>query len=283
VAFAVPFGNYLPGTSPLHRLDARFKLLLTAAYVAALFLVQGAPGLAVLVVLLAAAYLLARVPLHYAARGLKPVLIILAFTFLANTLTFQAQPPGPANTATLSLTFYSCTVPSSIAIAGGFGVRPLGAALGLYFVVRIVALVAATSLLTFTSPLVSTADAITSLLRPLRVLHVPVEDIAMMFTIALRFIPLTAEEAEKIVVAQSARGAVFGKGGPIRRVRAWLPVMVPLFVGLFRRADSLAAAMESRCYSGKQRTRIHVHKLHAGSVIGGLAASAALVLIGIFL
>jgi energy-coupling factor transport system permease protein len=271
---AVPFGQYVPGQSVVHTLDARMKLLLVVAFVFALFMASGWAGLLLDAALLLGGFLLARIPLKLALRGFKPVLLILAFTFLANAFTFTALPFDPS-------VLGETGIPESIALLGSFGLRPWGALQGLYFVLRIVELVSVTSLLTFTSSVVSLADAITKLLRPLRVLHVPVEDIATMFTIALRFIPLTAEEAEKIMVAQSARGARFDQGGLIKRARAWVPVMVPLFVSLFRRSDELAAAMESRCYVGKGRTHLKFATLGARDVIIGVVGVVLLVVIGI--
>jgi energy-coupling factor transport system permease protein len=120
-----------------------------------------------------------------------------------------------------------------------------------------------TSLLTLTTSPVALTDALSRLMRPLSFLRVPVDDVATMFAIALRFIPTTAEETEKVVVAQTARGAVFDEGGPVRRAKAWMPVLVPLFVGLFRRADELAIAMESRCYTGVGRSRLHESRMRA--------------------
>jgi energy-coupling factor transport system permease protein len=253
----------------VHTLDARMKLLLVTTYVAALFLVGGWVGLLACALLLIAGYRVAHIPLRLAARGLKPIIVILAFTLLANSLSFSLDPAS--------------TSPQAIALIGSFGIKPLGALRGLYFALRIVLLVSVTSLLTFSTSIVALSDALTQLMRPLAVLHVPTEDIAMMFTIALRFIPLTAEEAEKIMVAQSARGAVFDKGGPIKRARAWVPVLVPLFVGLFRRADALACAMETRCYRGKGRTHLRVSTLSGAHLAVGLLGAAALLALGIVL
>jgi energy-coupling factor transport system permease protein len=262
----VPFGQYVPGTTPLHRLDARMKLLLVAAYVAALFLVHSWLGLGVCLLLLLAAFAAARIPARLALRGLKPVLVILAFTFLANALTLDA-----AGTE------------SALALIGNFGISAPGVLRGLYLVLRIIALIISTVLLTLTTSVVALTDAMTSLMRPLAALRVPTEDIATMFSIALRFIPLTAAEAEKIMVAQSARGALFDQGGPIRRARAWLPVLVPLFVNLFRRADDLAAAMETRCYSGQGRSHLRVSTLHPSHAAAGLIGAILLIALGIIL
>ncbi|MCL1847193.1 MAG: energy-coupling factor transporter transmembrane protein EcfT [Coriobacteriia bacterium] len=286
MALVVPFGQYVPGTSIVHRLDARMKLLVVVTFVLALFLAQGWLGLLICTALLLALYLTAKIPLRRAARGLKPILILLTFTFLANALTLSALPLGEAPLIQNANPFAGpFALPESISFTagGGFGFKPPGALRGLYFALRIVLLVCVTSLLTYTTPIVSLTDGMVSLMRPLAKLRVPTEDIAMMFSIALRFIPITAEEAEKIMVAQSARGAVFNKGGLIKRARAWLPVIIPLFVSLFRRADELASAMETRCYRGKGRTHLRTTQLRAADLaIGGFGA-VALILIGILL
>jgi energy-coupling factor transport system permease protein len=280
MAPVVPFGQYVPGDSVVHRLDARMKLLLVAAYVFALFMVDGWLGLLLCTVLVIGCYLLSGIPLKLAVRGLKPILILLVFTFLANALTFDAvslsEAPPTGETEPFGL-------PAGIALIGDFGIRPAGALRGLYFALRIVLLVSLTSLLTYTASVISLSDGFVSLMRPLARLKVPTEDIATMFSIALRFIPVTAEEAEKIMVAQSARGAVFNKGGPIRRAKAWLPVMIPLFVSLFRRADELACAMETRCYVGQGRTHIRVAEMTEIDFAIGALGALALILLGILL
>ncbi|MDR0350454.1 MAG: energy-coupling factor transporter transmembrane protein EcfT [Coriobacteriales bacterium] len=262
----VPFGQYVAGNSLVHRLDARMKLLVVTSYVFALFAASTWLGLGLAAAFFVAIYLLSAVPPRLLLRGFKPILILLAFTFLANTLTFGASPSG-----------------ESVALIGSFGIKPLGALRGLYFALRILLLVAMTSLLTYTTPVVTLSDSLVALMRPLARLRVPTEDIAMMFSIALRFIPITAEEAEKIMVAQSARGAVFDKGGPIRRARAWLPVMVPLFVSLFRRADELASAMETRCYVGRGRTQLRTLNLRARDLAIGCTLAPALIALAILL
>ena len=295
MAVVVPFGQYIPGTSRVHTLDVRMKLLLIVAFVFALFTSQWA-GLLFCLVMLIAVYLSAGIPLARAARGLKPVLLILAFTFLFNAFTFgalgtegafveeiSADVPAAEGLMYDTLSFFGAeyTVPHSIALIGSFGIVPLGVLRGLYYALRITLLVSITSLLTFTSSIVSLTDAISSLLSPLRVLKVPVEDIAMMFTIALRFIPVTAAEVEKIMVAQASRGVRFDKGGPIKRVHAYVPVMVPLFVNLFKRADELGAAMESRCYVGKGRTQLKVTHLGINDLLIGLLGTALFVAVGV--
>ena len=237
MSIPVPFGQYVPGTSPVHRLDARVKLALVVAYVAVLFGADSWWGLVAALAAAVAAVAISGVPVRLALRGLRPVVWLLVFTLAANALRLDAPDP--------------------LVSIGRLGLDAQGLQNGLYFAARIIALVLGTSILTLTTSPIALTDALTRIMAPLRHLRVPVDDIAMMFSIALRFIPTTAEEAEKIVVAQTARGAVFDEGGPVRRARAWVPVLVPLFVNLFRRADDLALAMESRCYTGSRRTRLH--------------------------
>jgi energy-coupling factor transport system permease protein len=280
MALVVPFGNYVPGTSIVHKLDARIKLLIIAAYVFALFAVSGWVGLSVCTVLFVACYVLSGIPFKLAFRGLKPIFVLLIFTLLVNTLTFSAAPLGEAALVEGTGPF---SIPESISLIGTFGVKPMGALRGLYFVLRIMLLVCLTSLLTYTTSVVALTDGLVSLMRPLARLKVPTEDIATMFSIALRFIPITAEEAERIMVAQSARGAVFNKGGPFKRAKAWVPVMIPLFVSLFRRADELACAMETRCYGGQGRTHLRVVTMGEYDLAIGVVTSILLVFFGIFL
>lgn len=236
MAVAVPFGQYVPGDSPVHRLDARAKIVVTMLYTVTLFLLDSWAGLAVAAVIAVFAIAVSAVPWRVALRGLKPVSLLLAFTLLANALRWRPD--------------------EALAFLGPFGVDADGLRTGGFFATRILLLVMGTSLVTLTSSPVALTDALSLLLGPLRRVKVPVDDIAMMLSIALRFMPTTAEEAERIVVAQTARGARFDRGGVVSRARAWVPVLVPLFVNLFRRADDLAIAMESRCYRGQGRTRL---------------------------
>lgn len=235
---SVPFGQYVPGDSAVHRLEARAKMGLAAAFTVLLFTVEGFTGLAVAAAAVAGAIAVSGVPVKIALRGVRVVSFILAFTILVHALRIN-----PATVALVRI--------------GPVAVDPEGLVTGLFFAVRIVLLVVGTSLLTLTTSPVRFAEGLEHLMRPLDRFGFPSGDVAMMLTVALRFIPTTAEEAEKIVVAQTARGARFDRGGPIARSRAYIPVLVPLFVGLFRRADELATAMESRCYrGGVGRTRM---------------------------
>jgi energy-coupling factor transport system permease protein len=256
------------------------KLLIVLSYVITLFLVDGWLGLLICTALLLSLYVISKIPFRCAFRGLKPILLLLVFTFLVNAFTFGALPLGEASFVDEGDFFF---IPESIAFIGNFGIKPIGVLRGLYFILRIILLVCSTSLLTYTTAIVSLTDALVSLMRPLARLRVPTEDIAMMFSIALRFVPITAEEAEKIMIAQSARGAVFNNGGLTKRARAWIPVMIPLFVSLFRRADDLASAMETRCYTGKGRTHLRVVELRVFDLVVGVVGACALILLGILL
>jgi energy-coupling factor transport system permease protein len=259
----VPFGQYVPGDSPVHSLDARAKLGLTFAYTIVLFSAKGWLGMALAAGVALGAIALSRVPWRIVARGLAPIAWLLVFTLAVNALLWRPE--------------------SALVVIGPVGVSAGGLSRGLFFTARIVLLVLGTSLVTLTTSPVALTDALSRLMRPLRVVRVPVDDVAMMFSIALRFIPTTAEEAEKIVVAQTARGAVFDEGGPVARARAWLPVLVPLFVNLFRRADDLAIAMESRCYTGQGRTYLHEPRMRSTDwialIVGVTATLAAVILL----
>lgn len=264
MSLPVPFGNYVPGDSPMHRLEPRVKLGLTAAFTIALFLVDGWAGMAVAGLGVAGALAISKVPLRIVVRGLSAVSFILAFTVLANALRWN-DPAG------------------ALVTLGPLSVNAAGLSQGLFFAVRIVLLVLGTSLVTLTTSPVAITDALAALMRPLERFRFPAADVAMMLSVALRFIPTTAEEAEKIVVAQAARGARFSEGGPITRARAYVPVLVPLFVNLFRRADDLAIAMESRCYRGEGRTRLRESVMRSADWATLAAGMAALVGLAVYL
>ena len=258
----VPFGQYVPGDSPVHRADPRTKLGIALAFTVLVFSARGWQGLLVAAVATIVVVAISRVPWGIVARGLVPILWLLAFTLVVNAFLWRPE--------------------SALLVVGPVGVSAPGLARGLFFACRIVLLILGTSVVTLTTSPVALTDALTQLMRPLRAIRVPVDDVATMFSIALRFIPTTADEAEKIIVAQTARGATFDEGGPIRRGRAWVPVLVPLFVNLFRRADDLAIAMESRCYTGHGRTRLHQPTMRISDwvalVVGVTAAVVAAIL-----
>lgn len=239
-------GQYLPGDSVVHSADPRAKVVLAMVFLGALFAVETWTGFAVASAVILALIVNSRVPVRMVARGLRPVFTIMLITLCLNALAWGD--------------------PESVRLVGSVGFSAEGARRGLFLVIRIMVLMVGTSLVTFTTSPVALTDAVSSLMRPLNAFRFPVDDVAMMFSIALRFIPTTAEEADRIVIAQTARGARFDQGGVVRRAGAWLPVLVPLFVRLFRRADDLAIAMESRCYTGRGRTRLRELRLTGGDV-----------------
>lgn len=271
MSFHVPFGQYLPGSTIVHRTDARVKFLLAIAYTYAIFASHTWWALAALAVIMAMLYVVSKVPFRLALQGVRPLVYILVFTVVVNAFTLNVSG-GFAPDGTPAL-----------ALVGGFGLKPQGLLNGVYLALRIALLIMATSLVTFTTSAVELADGLTALMRPLKRFKVPVEDIATMFSIALRFIPTTAEEAERIMTAQRARGTVFDEGGLTKRMRAWVPVLVPLFVGLFRRADELAAAMDARCYTGDGRVRLKVALMRREDWTVLIISSVVCVAVGVLL
>ena len=239
----ITIGQFFPGNSLIHRLDPRVKILLTVAYIAAVFVPVNWYGLGLAVLFLVTAVALSRLPVKLLWKSIKPILPIILFTALLNM-------------------FY---------VGGGtvlweWGILKLtskGLVNAAFLAVRIVCLIAGSSLLTYTTGPTTLTDALERLLGPLKVIRVPVHEIAMMMTIALRFIPTLVEETDKIMSAQKARGADMESGGLLQRIKALVPVLIPLFVSSFRRAYELAMAMECRCYHGGEgRTRMK--QLHMG-------------------
>jgi energy-coupling factor transport system permease protein len=230
VTFARGVGRFYPVESPLHALDPRAKILATALFVVGLFFVDSAAGFVLAGAVTAGLVLASRVPPGAFLGLLRPVVFIVALTFV-----FQA--------------FFTREGPTLLAW-GFLQVHEGGLRLGLLLAARILILVSAAGLLTATTAPVALADGMEDLLSPLKRLRFPAHEVAMMMTIALRFIPTLGEEAEKISRAQAARGADFETGGLVRRARALVPLLIPLTIGAFRRADELAEAMESRGYRG---------------------------------
>ena len=236
----ITIGQHFPGNSPVHRCDPRLKILLVVAYIVILFTVTNFLGLALSILLLAGLYLMARIPLKLILKSLKPIMPIVVFTAVLN-LFFMGGEGEPL------VSFWV------------FRIYKEGVAYAIFMAVRIVALIAGTSLLTYTTSPIVLTDAIERLLRPFAKLRLPVHELAMMMTIALRFIPTLIEETDKIMNAQKARGAMLDSGSLSDRVKAMVPILIPLFISAFRRADELAMAMECRCYRGGDgRTRLKV-------------------------
>lgn len=239
----IAFGQYYPASSPLHRLDPRIKLILTVLYIVCSFLCRNILSYALL--LLSAMLLVAfgRVPLKIILKGLKPVLFVIAFTAVLNIFWTEGE----------MLLFEWKFI----------RIYAEGLYAALFIMIRIAVLIIGTGmLLTYTTTPIALTNAIEDLLAPLKLLHVPVHSFAMMMSIALRFIPTLAEETEKIMTAQKARGADFSSGSLVSRAKALIPILVPLFVSAFNRAGDLATAMECRCYNGgKGRTRMTVRHM----------------------
>ena len=250
----IALGQYYPVPSPMHRLDARMKVILAVLYIVCTFLCKNVLSFAALLVSAFVLIALSRIPFRTVLRGVRPILFIMCFTALLNLFFIKGE-----SEPLWSLWKFA------IYREGIFGAA--------FMLVRILTLIMGTSLfLTYTTTPIALTDAIESLLRPLRVLRVPVHEFAMMMTIALRFIPLLSEETGKIMNAQKARGVDFSQGGLIRRAKALIPILIPLFVSSFRRAEELATAMECRCYrGGAGRTKMTVHHLHARDFVALLA------------
>lgn len=263
MSIPVPFGQYVPIDSPVHRLEARAKLGLTLAYTIMLFSVDWFAGLACAAAMAALAVAASKVPLRIVVRGLKAISVLLVFTLVVHALSWNPDA-------------------DTLVQLGPIAISGPGLLQGLFFGMRVLLLVLGTSLITLTTSPVSLTDGLERLMKPLEVVRFPAGDVAMMLTIALRFIPTTAEEAEKIIVAQSARGARFDARGPITRARAYVPVLVPLFVSLFRRADDLATAMESRCYrGGAGRTKFKQSHFAATDWVALLAGVSLMFVVGV--
>lgn len=232
----ITLGQYFPGTTIVHRLDPRTKILLTIVYIVALFVAKSYVSYAVIAAVLIACIALSKVNPKNLVRGLKPLLIIIIFTGFLNMFYTSGK---------VLVEFWI------------FKITQEGIRNAIFMIVRIVMLVMGTFLLTYTTSPIALTDALESLLNPLKKIKVPVHELAMMMSIALRFIPTLIEETDKIMSAQKARGADFETGSLAQRAKALLPLLVPLFVSAFRRADELAIAMECRCYHGGEgRTRM---------------------------
>lgn len=241
----ITIGQYVDGNSFMHKMDARVKILLTLFYIGILFVLKSPLAYVAFFLLSVFLVFLSKVPPRYILRGLKPMLYILIFTAVINLFMTQGT-----------------TVLWEFPYWRALKITKEGLTTAALMVVRLVLLVVGTSLLTLTTSPLMLTDGIEKLLSPFEIIKVPAHEIAMMMTIAIRFIPTLSEETEKIMKAQTARGADFESGNILRRARAMVPLLVPLFISAFRRADELAVAMDSRCYhGGKNRTRMKQMKM----------------------
>ena len=259
----ITFGQYYPGNSVAHRMDPRAKIILLVLYIAAVFCAGTLPAFAVPLTFMAVMVKASGVPLRMVLKSLKPLRFILLFTFVLNLFFLQGEE------VLLDLGFAKIAKESLLS--------------AVLYALRLVFLVMGSSLLTLTTAPVPLTDGLERLLSPLKAIRFPAHEMAMMMTIALRFIPTLLEETDKIMKAQSARGADFETGNLIRRAKAMVPLLVPLFVSSFRRAGELAMAMEARCYHGGEgRTRLHVLKMEKRDYIA-LLLGCALVAVTVIL
>lgn len=234
----ITLGQFFPGFSPLHKLDPRTKIILAILYIVAIFLVNNPVGFLLMLLLTVFLISISRISFKVILRGIKPIIFILILTSLINL--FMTDGEGAP-----LLEFWI------------FKIYEEGIVRAVFMSFRVIILIIGTSMfLTYTTSPIALTDGIESLLKPLKKIGIPVHVFAMMMTIALRFIPTLVEETEKIMNAQKSRGADFSSGGLIKRAKALIPILVPLFVSSFKRAEELAVAMECRCYRGdKNRTK----------------------------
>ena len=256
----ITLGQYFPGNSFLHRLDPRMKLLLTLALIIIVFFVKGIAGYVLLYGLIIGCAALSHISPKFLIKGMKPILFIIVLTFLLNALF------SSGSTVWWSFGFFSITKE--------------GVLNAVFMALRLVFLMVCTQLMTLTTSPIALTEGLEVLLKPLQKIGFPAHELAMMMSIALRFIPTLMEETDKIMKAQAARGADFESGNLLKRARAMVPLLVPLFVSAFRRADELALAMEARCYhGGANRTRMTKLDLYAALTI--TAAAVLIVLEGL--
>lgn len=262
----VTIGQYYNADSFIHKLDPRSKIILTFAYIIALFLIVNPLGYIVAVLITISFYILGRLKFTLALKNIKPLIPILIFTGLLNLFLISSGD--------LLVSF------------GVFKITKDGVKFALTMILRLILLISGASVLTYTTLPITLTDAIESLLNPLKRFHFPSHELAMMMTIALRFIPTLIEETQKIIAAQKSRGADFETGSVIKRAKALTPVFVPLFISSFKRAEDLALAMEARCYNGGEgRTRLHELRYSGRDLVAVCYITvfiAAIILINLF-
>ena len=239
----ITLGQYFPGNSVIHRLDPRTKLIMLVVYIVALFMAKSWISYGVMLAFLVVTIRISTIPVKSIVKGMKPLVMILVFTGVLNLFFTQE--------GTVLVDFWIITITTG------------GAMRAVFMVARILMLITGTFLLTYTTSPIALTDGLEALLNPLKKIKVPVHELSMMMCIALRFIPTLIEETDKIMCAQKARGADFESGSLMDRAKALIPILVPLFIGAFRRADELATAMECRCYQGGEgRTKMKMLRYH---------------------
>ena len=262
----ITLGQYFPGKSPVHLLDPRTKLIMLVIYIVALFMASGWVSYGLLFGFLAWTIKTSTIPLKSIVKGMKPLVMILVFTGVLNLFFTQEGK--------VLVDFWIITITSG------------GLQRAIFMTVRILMLITCTFLLTYTTSPIALTDGLEALMKPLNAIKMPVHELSMMMCIALRFIPTLIEETDKIMCAQKARGADFENGSILERAKALIPILVPLFISAFRRADELATAMECRCYQGGEgRTKMKLLRYTRWDfnafLIGG-ALVAATVILGSF-
>lgn len=255
----ITLGQYYPGNSVVHKLDARTKIIATFLYIVELFIVNNFRGFLIAGIFLFLVIGLSRVPVKFIFRGLTAVFLIIAFTFLINLFMVDGRILWQWKFLSISYE---------------------GLNRAFFMAVRLVLLIIGSSLMTLTTKPIELTDGLEKLLKPLSKIGVPSHEIALMMTIALRFIPTLMEETDKIIKAQQARGADFESGNILRRAKALIPILIPLFISSFRIAQDLALAMEARCYhGGSGRTRMNEIKFHRGDAIAAVLMVTSLAVI----
>jgi len=240
----VTIGQHYPADSIIHKMDARYKIIMILLYVIALFTAAGPISYGIMILFAVFVIISAKIPIRLIVRGLRPILWIVGFTLILHTFSTQEG--------------------DLIWQWARFSIYNGGILRGIMMGLRLVLLISITSLLTLTTTPIDLTDGLEALLKPFKKIGLPAHELAMMMTIALRFVPTLIEEADKIIKAQTARGADFEEGGLIARGKSMLPILVPLFISAFRRADDLAMAMEARCYRGGEH-RTKMKELKSGS------------------
>lgn len=255
----ITLGQYYPGDSWFHKLDARVKIIWTFIYIVSLFLIRDFWGYVIVLVTLALIIGISRVPLNFILKGLKPIFLIIIFTFVINMFMTKGTP---------------------LIEIGILTITKEGLRNAFFMGTRLVLLIIGSSILTLITKPIQLTDGIEKLLSPLQKFGLPSHELAMMMTIALRFIPTLLEETDKIMKAQMARGADFESGNIMRRAKSLIPLLVPLFISAFRIAQDLAMAMEARCYrGGSHRTRMNGMRLRKRDGVAALLIILYLTLI----
>lgn len=255
----ITLGQFFPGNSAVHNMDPRLKIVITLLYVTLIFTAKNFYAFAVYFLFVAATVFCSKIPFKFVFKGLKPLIFIIILTGLLNVFMTNG---------TVAFRVFNTPIKATWE----------GINLAAFMIIRLVLLIMGTSILTLTSSPISLTDGLEYLLNPLKKLKFPVHELSMMMTIAIRFIPTLLEETEKIMKAQKARGADFESGSLIKRAKALVPILAPLFISSFRRADELAMAMESRCYNGGEgRTKLKQLRMQKSDYT--IAAICAAVLI----